>query len=282
MRSPFRRRWTSRAAYRFFRPDGPSSNKARRETNAPRRNPRPSVLGIWSGSRRRRGRRPGGAQPGADVDAPALRRRRRRAGGGVAVSVAVSSWRRRAIEPVEDRVGDEARARREDVAIAEAALLANEETQGMDQHQRALGPGHRHVKQAALLFDLLGLAGRQVGGDATVSHIENRYAVPFLPFGRMDRRQDQVVLVEVRLPRLGPRRLRRIERQVGEKTLARGGGRRQLLELLEIAEPHAGVVVESLEVRLVPTADETHLGRAGNGGRQLAKQIGEGRPVGAR
>ena len=75
----------------------------------------------------------------------------------------------------------------------------------------------------------------------------------------MDGRQDQVVLVEVRVGGLRARGPRWIEGQIGEEALSRRRGGSQLLELLEVSEAYARVVVETLEVRLVPAAHQPHL-----------------------
>ena len=69
--------------------------------------------------------------------------------------------------------------------------------------EEVLRARHRDVEQAALLLDLGGRAGRQVRRDAAVGGGQHEHAVPFLALRRVDRRQDQVVLVEVRRRRLG-------------------------------------------------------------------------------
>ncbi len=65
------------------------------------------------------------------------------------------------------------------------------------------GAGHRHVEQPALFLDLLVEPVRQVGRDAAVDRVEHVHRLPFLALGRVDGRQDQVVLVEQRRARPG-------------------------------------------------------------------------------
>ena len=55
---------------------------------------------------------------------------------------------------------------------------------------------HRDVEQAALLLELSGSAGAEVRRHATVDHVEDIDRLPFLALRRMDRRQDEVVLIQ--------------------------------------------------------------------------------------
>ena len=57
-------------------------------------------------------------------------------GAGRGASGPAALGRDDAREAIEDRVGDEARARREHVAVAKPALLADEEAQRVDQTAR--------------------------------------------------------------------------------------------------------------------------------------------------
>jgi len=66
-------------------------------------------------------------------------------------------------------------------------------------------------------FDLLTGSYRHVRRDAAIDHVEDEHSVPLLPLGRMDRRKDEMVLVEMRRHRLGARGLRRIQGQLAEK-----------------------------------------------------------------
>ena len=63
---------------------------------------------------------------------------------------------------------------------------------------------HRNVEKPALLVDLLWFASGHVRRDAAVHKVENEDGVPFLPFGGVDRRQDQIVFVDWRRPASAP------------------------------------------------------------------------------
>jgi hypothetical protein len=76
-----------------------------------------------------------------------------------------------------------------------------------DQHRHnifsgniELGTGHGDIKQTALFLDLRRIAGGQIRGDATIDEIQHVDRIPFLTLGRMDRRQDQIILVEPGAP----------------------------------------------------------------------------------
>jgi len=131
-----------------------------------------------------RGRRPGRAKAGGHVDPG-----RRPGDRGVAAGRVFRILGHHTFEFVEDRVGDEPGARGEDMSIAEAALLSDEEAKGVNQGERVLGPGHGDVEQPPLLLDLGGISGGEVGGDATVGGVEHEHRVPLLPLGGVDRRQ---------------------------------------------------------------------------------------------
>jgi hypothetical protein len=118
---------------------------------------------------------------------------------------------------------------------------------------------HRHVEQPALLVDLLGVAGGHVRRDAAVHEIENKDGVPFLPFGGVDRRQDQIVFVEQRPARLRATRIRRVEGQFGQETPATGIPEGDLLEVVEISRAGSGIIVEAIEKRLIPVAHKPDL-----------------------
>jgi len=75
-------------------------------------------------------------------------------------------------------------------------LLRSIKASRLDQKKVLPRTGHGHVEQPALLVDLLLLAGGHVRRDATVHDIKNEHGVPFLAFGGVDGRQDQIVFVE--------------------------------------------------------------------------------------
>src|SRR5215469_17037484 len=84
-----------------------------------------------------------------------------------------------------------------------------------------------------------------------------------LPLGGMDRRKNEIVLVEMRRYCLGAGGLRRIEGQLAEKASAGRVSRGDLLELVEIAGTRGDVVVQALEMRLVPPANQRDLSLPG-------------------
>src|SRR5437868_13795623 len=107
------------------------------------------------------------------------------------------------------------------MAIALRILAVREEPLRYHQMQIVLCPGHRDIEETAFLFDLGGGPGAKIRRQAAIDHVEHKYRFPFLSLGRMDRREDQVVLVKERHTGLVAGRVGRVERQFGEKTLPR-------------------------------------------------------------
>ena len=70
----------------------------------------------------------------------------------------------------------------------------------------------------------------------------------------MDGGQDQIVLVEQRNAGLVAGGVGRIERQFGEEALARGIAAGDLFELDQIGAAGLGILVDAVEMRLVPAA----------------------------
>src|SRR5258706_15980401 len=138
------------------------------------------------------------------------------------------------------------------MAIALRILAVRKETLRYHQMQIVLCPGHRDIEETALLFDLGGGPGAKIRRQATVDHVEHKDRFPFLSFSRMDRREDQVVLVEQRDSRLVAGRIGRIERQLGEEALARRIAARDLLKLDQIGASGLRVLVDAVEMGLVP------------------------------
>ena len=140
------------------------------------------------------------------------------------------------------------------MAVALRVLAMGEEALRHDQMQTVLRPRHGDIEQPALLLDLGRGAGAEVGRDAAVDDVEHEDRLPFLPLGGMDRREDQIILVEKRRAGLVAGRVRRVERQFGEEALARRIARGDLFELQQIGSARAGILVDALEMRLVPAA----------------------------
>ena len=166
------------------------------------------------------------------------------------------------------------------MAVAVRALAVRVEALRHDQVQMILGARHGDVEQAPLFLDLGLGAGRKVRRDAAVDGVEQEDRFPFLALGGMDGRENQIILVEQRHAGLVAGRVRRIERELGEEALAARISLRDLHELDEIGLADHGVLVNALEMRLVPAAHQLDLG--GPAGRPAAHQpqrIGEGRPI---
>ena len=168
---------------------------------------------------------------------------------------------RRLFEQAEKALRNEARARRIDVAVALRVLAMREEALRHDQMQIVLGARHRDIEQPALLLDLGRGAGAEIGRDAAVDDVEHEHRFPFLALGGMDGREDQIVLVEQRHAGLVAGGVRRIERQFGQEPLARRIAGGDLLELHEIGAARGRILVDALEMRLVPEPRALDLGR---------------------
>ena len=69
----------------------------------------------------------------------------------------------------------------------------------------------------------------------------------------MDRRQDQVVLVQKRGISLVARRIRRVQGELRQKTFSGRVPRRDLLQLVQVSPADLCIRMKSLEVGLVPT-----------------------------
>ena len=125
-----------------------------------------------------------------------------------------------AIEMFQERRGKKPGAAREHAAVAVFRLAVDIEALRNDERQLVARAGHRDIEQAALLLDLLGRAGREIGRNAAVDAVEHEDRAPFLPLGRMDGREDEIVLIPQRRPRFVAGRVRRIERELAQETLA--------------------------------------------------------------
>ena len=68
----------------------------------------------------------------------------------------------------------------------------------------------------------------------------------------MDGRENQIILIQQRCPGVIAGRIRRIECEVGQKVLSRPLAGSDLLKLDQIRPARNGIVVNSVEMRLVP------------------------------
>src|SRR5207302_3430664 len=147
---------------------------------------------------------PHAAEPCPDINTD-HRLRRQRVGNSFGSCCGAPSEQR------QDVVGQEPRAWGDRVAAAEAVLVGAEEPQRLNQMEMLLGTGHGDIKQTALFLDLRRIAGGHVRGDAAIDEIQHVDRIPFLALGRMDRRQDQIILVEPGAAGFGAGHLGRVE-----------------------------------------------------------------------
>ncbi len=89
-------------------------------------------------------------------------------------------------------------------------LVGSEKPQRLDQMEMLFRTGHSDIKEAALFFDLRRRVGGHVGRDAAIDEVQHIDRLPFLALGRMDPRQDQIILVEFTAAGFGTGRIRRI------------------------------------------------------------------------
>jgi hypothetical protein len=163
-------------------------------------------------------------------------------------------WPRPALKESADIIGYEAGALCVDVSAPHGPLPMRVEFLRDHDVQLIFRAGHRDVKQPPFFFDFVRGADAQVRWDATIHRIEHEHGSPLLTLGRVDRRQDQVVFIEQWWTGLVAGRVRRIERQFGQKTLACGVGRSNLYELRKIGLSLECVFVFALQVRRIPPA----------------------------
>ena len=190
-----------------------------------------------------------------------------------------AAWPGGLLEKAREIVGNETAARGIDMAVAARMLAMGEEALRNHQMQMVAGAGHGDIEQAALLLDLGAGPGREVGRDAAVHHIEQKNRFPFLSLGGMDGRKDQIILVEQGNAGLGAGGVGRIERQFGQKSLARGIGRGDLFELDEIDLAGGEILVQAFEMRLVPKPRAGDFRRPAGAAGDVAQGGDESRPV---
>src|SRR5579863_1411842 len=144
--------------------------------------------------------------------------------------------------------------------VAVIALTVNEEALRHDDIEMVARPRHGDVKEPPFLFDLRARSGRQIGWHAAVDGIQDMDRLPLLPFRRMDGGEDEIILIEQWRPGAVAGRLGRIERELGEEALPARIGCGDLHELMQIRLPQAGVLVDAIEMRLIPAAREIEFG----------------------
>ena len=132
------------------------------------------------------------------------------------------------------------------MSVTLGMLTVCEETLWHHEVKIVLCTRHRDVKQAALLLELSGSASAEVRRHATVDHVEDIDRLPFLALRRMDRRQDEVVLIQERHAGLIAGRVRRVQGEFRQEAFARSIPARDLFELNEIGTPNLGVFADAL------------------------------------
>ena len=170
-------------------------------------------------------------------------------------------WPSLPLEQDEQLLRNEPRARRIDVPIALGVLAVGEEALGHDEMQVVLGARHGDVEQPPFLLDLGRRCRCQVRWNAAVDDVEHEHRLPFLALGGVDGREDQIVLIEQRHAGLVARGVGRIERQLGQEALARGIARGDLLELEQVGLARRRILVDAVEMRLVPAPCLLDFGR---------------------
>src|SRR6201987_2334535 len=136
--------------------------------------------------------------------------------------------------------------------VALGILAMGEEVLRDGEMEIVPGACHRDIEEAPLLLDVGRGAGAEVRRDASVDDVQYEDRFPFLAFGGMDGRKDQIILVEQRRPGLVAGRVRRIERKLREEPLSRGISARDLFELDQVSAPRDRVLMQAFEMRLVP------------------------------
>src|SRR2546430_7927669 len=113
---------------------------------------------------------------------------------------------------------------------------------------------HRDVQQPPLLLDLFFAPRRHVRGNTAVDHVQDVDDVPFLALGRMDSRENQVILIDERVASEIAERFGGIQREIREEALAALVIAGEALQRFQVADANRGSLVKSLEMRLVPLA----------------------------
>src|SRR5262249_45647771 len=165
-------------------------------------------------------------------------------------------WPAAPLKQRKQRIGNESRSGRIEMAIATRALAVNIKPLRNEEMQIVLGAGNRDVEQPPLLFQLLRRAGPQIRRHTAVNDVEDIDGFPLLAFGRMDGRQDQIIFVKHRDASLIARGVRRIECQLGQKALARWITTCNLLQLDQVGAPNVRIFMNALEMWLIPGASK--------------------------
>src|SRR3989475_8983629 len=143
----------------------------------------------------------------------------------------------------------------------------------LDQVEVIARSRHRDVHQPPLLLDLFFAPRRHVRGNTAVDHVQDVDDVPFLALGRMDSRENQVILIDERVASEIAERFGGIQREIGEEALAALVIAAEALERFQVGDANRGSLVESLEMRLVPIAPPAGLARPARGSPHYTPQL---------
>src|SRR6185369_17094951 len=164
--------------------------------------------------------------------------------------------------------------------IAVSALPVGEEALRDNEVEIVPGACHSYIEQPPLLLDLLRGAGAEVRRYASIDDVQYENRFPFLAFGGVNGRKDQIILVERRHTSLVAGRIRWIERELGQEPLPRGIPSCDLFQLDQVGTTDRGVLVQPLEMRFVPPTGALKFSRpAGPSCAQVANGLDEPWPV---
>ena len=146
------------------------------------------------------------------------------------------------------------------MSVALRILAIDEEALRHDKMQAVLSPGHGDMEQPAFLLDLRRCSGAEIGGNAAVNDIQHEDGFPLLPFGRMDRREDQIILIQHRHPGLIARGIRRVECQLGQEASPRRITCGNFLEPQQVGLANGRIFMKAFEMRRIPATCMAELG----------------------
>jgi hypothetical protein len=142
------------------------------------------------------------------------------------------------------------------VMTSSVLLLVGIESLRHDEMQMILGTRHCHVEQTALFLNFLCCTSGEIRRDTAVDAIENKHGLPFLPLGRMNSRENEVIVVQSRCTSLIASGVRWIQRQLSQKLLAIRITQGNLRQLHQICLTHHCIVVNALEMWFIPPTDQ--------------------------
>src|SRR5882672_1814132 len=170
-------------------------------------------------------------------------------------------WPRAQVEVRVELTWNEPRAVCIHVPVAVRGLLVYVETLWHDKLQVILGARHRHVKQAPFFLNLGGRTGGEIRRDAAVDRIQQVHGGPFLPFGGMNGRERQIFLIAQRVACFVAGCARRVECQLGKKTLTRSVCGGDVFQRSQVGASHRCIVVTLQQQWFVPVPHDREVCR---------------------